>query len=228
MHPDICLFYNPWQPFTGLWEVTEVTAGERLVTPVSKWTRIHPDGTFESGNGWLQNSVGTWVFEEKTSEFFLSDKFGLKDEYGPFLVQFTNREMIWTREEDGMKVVVRLRKIESLPVSTADLLIGLWDLEKAEQAGNGITNRFDPDNKYYVFIRWDRIYVERTPAGDRQAGYWHINAHRPEVTFLSHVQGKNPESWKVEVSEKSLEMRGISESNQDLVLFFRRIHQFPE
>lgn len=216
------------QSITGFWEIHKVTVGEEVMTPVAKWTRIHPDGTFESGNGWLQNSAGTWTYDEKSSGLTLQDRFGLEDEYGPFLVHLLKDKMIWRREEDGMQVVVTLEKTDKLPISTADLLTGLWDLVRAEQAGKEITTRFDPRNQYFILIRWDRIYVERTPGGDRQTGYWHIHAHRPEVTFLSHAQGKNPESWEVKVTEKSLEMQGISENNRDLVLFFGRIHQLPE
>lgn len=48
---------------TGLWEVTKVIVGQEEMTPVAKWTQINKDGTFETGNGWLQNGNGTWTFD---------------------------------------------------------------------------------------------------------------------------------------------------------------------
>lgn len=216
------------QHVTGLWEIKQVTVGEETKTPVAKWARIHDDHTFQSGNGWLQNSEGTWTFDEEKRQFTLDDKYGIKDEYGAFTVHFSNGKMIWERHEDGMKVVVMLIKTEKLPMSTADKLPGLWDLTEAKQEGTNITSTFDPENKYYLFIRWDRIYVERTPKGDRSTGYWHIDGHRPEVTLLNHNVNKDPDKWNVSVTDSTLLMIGISDTNHDRELKFKKIHQFPE
>lgn len=89
-------------------------------------------------------------------------------------------------------------------------------------------NTFDPDNQYYMFIRWVRIYVERTPDGNRQSGYWHINGHRPEFTLMNQDFGTEPQSWKVKtLDDNKLQMTGISDSNHELVRLYSRIDKFP-
>lgn len=228
-----CLLINSpaiAQPITGLWEVTKVTAGDQEMTPVAKWTRIHGDGTYESGNGWLQNAVGQWSYDPTTNGFRPVEDNGIIDPYGPFTVRFQEEDeaMIWQRQEDGMEVTVFLHKIDKLPMSPADKLRGLWDLKQATEEGTDITSTFDPEDKYYLFIRWDRIYLERTPLGERATGYWHINAHRPEITFMSHTTDKQPEMWRVLVEDNELQLTGLSDSNNKRVLTFSRINEFPE
>lgn len=132
------------------------------MTPVAKWTIIDDDHTYRSGNGWLQNSVGTWTYDDKVRQFLPTGINGLKDEFGSFKVSFSNENMMWEREEDGMKVQITMERINEMPMSDADKLIGLWDLTQANNNGETITPNFDPENKQYLFIRWDRIYRERT------------------------------------------------------------------
>jgi hypothetical protein len=216
------------QPVTGFWEITKVMVGEEIMTPVARWTRINADHTFQSGNGWLQNSIGTWTYDERQSQYSAEDNYGIRDEYGPFNVRFDGDTMFWERIEEEMQVKVTLEKITSKPMSTADRLHGLWDLTHIVEAGRDITAMFDPDGLYYVFIRWDRIYVERNADGEQSTGYWHIHGHRPEVTFLSHRENEKPKGWTVEVSDTQLSMTGVSETNKDLELQFQRIHEFPE
>jgi len=217
------------QDLTGLWEITVVTVGDEIMTPVAKWTRINDDGTFESGNGWSQNSVGTWQLEKGTAYLKLLAKNGIKDEFGPFSVMMTtSNDMSWQREEEGMNVVVSLERIEELPIAPADNLQGLWDLVEAVEDGESTLSTYDPDGKYYIFIRWDRIYVERTAKGQRSTGYWHINGHRPHLTLMSHDKSENAKSWRIEVSDSKLTMTGISDSNKDLMLVFNRLQVFPD
>jgi hypothetical protein len=143
------------QPVTGLWEVTNVTAGSHSITPVAKWTRINPGGTFQSGNGWRQNSEGTWSYDDKTAQFSPKETNGIEEGYGPFTVSFKDSSMLWKREEDGMQVTVTWKKIDQLPMAPADMAAGLWDLIAASDNGKNVLSSYDPDNKYYIFIRWD-------------------------------------------------------------------------
>lgn len=216
------------QKITGLWEVTKVEMGDQSMTPVAKWTRINKDGTYQSGNGWLQNSIGTWSYDKTANQFSPVEANGIADNYGPFTVSFEGETMFWKRMEDGMEVTVTLESIWEMPMSTADKLNGLWDLQSTTDDGKDITGEYDPDNKYYLFIRWDRIYIERTSKGERKSGYWHINAHRPEITLLSQPGVKEPESWAITINNRVLTLKGISDSNKSLELTFTRIHQFPE
>ena len=216
------------QGIIGLWEIKNVTVGEESMTPIAKWTNIKPDGTYTSGNGWLQNSQGTWNYDEDKKELTNTETIGLIDEFGAFNVSFADDNMIWERVEEGMNVTVILQKIETIPQAPADMSQGLWDLVSVNDGEGDLTNSFDPENKYYIFIRWDRIYVERTPEGNRETGYWHMHGHRPEITLLPHNPDKQPESWRVENSMSKLVLTGISDSNKGKVYKFKRLNQFPE
>ncbi len=216
------------QDISGLWAIKKVLVGGQTMTPVAKWTNIQKDGSYQSGNGWLQNSEGTWTFDKKKKLYAPIETNGIKDEFGPFTVELNNDTMTWLREEEGMIVTVELVKINRIPQSTADQIVGLWDLKDATKNNTSIVNTIDPDNKHYIFIRWDRLYISRTSEGKRATGYWHIHGHKPEVTLLSHTKKNPAETWKVTVSADTLQMVGISDSNKGIEKIYKRIHQFPK
>jgi hypothetical protein len=216
------------QNLFGLWEMSKVEVGDQTMTPVAKWTQINPDGTYQTGNGWLQNGAGTWTYDKKNNAFEALDPNGIKDEFGPFTVSFLGKNMQWQRMEEGMKVIVTLKPIEQLPKATADRLKGLWDLCQAEKDGQPILATIDPEEKQYLFIRWDRIYEERDAEGQESTGYWHIHGHKPELTLLSHNKEKEAESWKVAFEEGMLVLSGISDSNKGLEYRYKRLNSFPK
>jgi len=216
------------QPVVGFWEIKEVKVGTEVMTPVAKWTRIEAGGTYQSGNGWLQNSEGTWTYNEKQKAFLPKETNGLSDPFGAFQVSTNDGEMVWEREEEGMTVSIVFQSIEELPKAPADWLSGLWQLHEVTRNQEVVTAAFDPDNRHYIFFQWDRIYVAQTPAGERATGYWHINSHRPEITLLPHREGAAPESWKIAAADTELRMTGISDTNKGTGRVYRRIHQFPE
>ena len=204
------------QEIIGFWEIKNVMVGEKDMTPVAKWTKINKDQTYQSGNDWLQHSRGKWIYDIKTKQFLPKEKFGIEDEYDAFTVSFLDGSMIWERVEDGMVVVVSLEKIEELPMSKADELIGLWDLNKAIKEEEVITYSSDPDDMFYIFIRWDRVYVQRSSQAERSTGCWHIHGHRPEITLISHKEKTDNEKWRVEVNDSELRLFGISDENKRL------------
>ncbi|PWJ39946.1 hypothetical protein [Sediminitomix flava] len=215
------------QDVVGFWEFQKVTVGEEVMTPVAKWTKINADQSFESGNGWLQNGKGTWTFDKSTNKFTPTQSLGLLDEFGGFTVSFNKNKMIWTREEEGMAVVVTLVRIIEKPKSTADKVVGLWDLVEARQSDADILSSFDGEDKRYLFIRWDRIVLERNEKGEKSTGYWHMHGHKPLLTIMPHSEGKDAESWKVEVSDSTLKLVGKSASNKEMVFTYHRLQHFP-
>ncbi|MBN7814565.1 hypothetical protein [Algoriphagus pacificus] len=210
----------------GFWEVENVAVGEENMTPVAKWFKINQDGTYQTGNGWLQNGEGQWDYDSKTNKYAAQDDLDVGDEFGAFDVSFTGEKMIFEREEEGMHVKVMLVPIEKLPMSPTDYLEGFWDLVEITENGQSILSEFDGEGKHKLFIRWDRIYNNFTSEGKRMSGYWHINGHRPEITLLPHQGDKGPESWKIEVSEKELVMTGISDSNRGIQRKYMRLKSF--
>ncbi len=216
------------QDISGLWEINKVLVGGQTMTPVAKWTHIHKDGSYQSGNGWLQNAEGTWTFDKKKKLYAPIETNGIKDEFGPFTVELVNNTMTWLREEEGMIVTVQLTKIDRIPKSTADRIVGLWDLHDVSKNEKSILETTDPENKHYIFIRWDRLYRERTSKGERATGYWHMHGHKPEITLLSHNKNIPPQTWKVSADANLLKMTGISEANKGIEKIYKRIHQFPK
>ena len=61
--------YSQQESLIGLWEIQKVEVGEDNMTPVAKWTKINTDGTYQSGNGWLQNSQGQWNYDSKNKMY---------------------------------------------------------------------------------------------------------------------------------------------------------------
>ena len=216
------------QDITGFWAVEKVTVGEEIMTPVAKWFKINEDNTSQAGNGWLQNATGTWAYDTEKKLYTPINQYGLKDEFGAFRVSFEGKKMYWEREEEGLPVKVTLYPITEMPRSITDQIHGMWAFKSIKKEGKDMTKSFDPENKHYLFVRWDRLYVSRTPDNKRNTGYWHINGHRPEVTLLPHAQDQDAESWQVSVNnEQTLTMIGISESNKGIERIYERIDYFP-
>ena len=214
------------QDIVAFWEIKKVIVGGKTMTPVAKWTKINKDGSYQSGNGWLQNAVGTWQFDKKNNLYSTVETMGIKDEFGPFTVEFNDDKMTWLREEDGRIVTVSLEKITKMPKATADELIGVWDLTTVTKNNEDFTATFDPDNQCYLFIRWDRMFVKHNSKDNRITGYWHMNGHKPEITFLPKT--KNNESWTVEITATEFKMTGISDTNEGTIMTYLRIYEFPK
>ncbi len=209
---------------SGMWEFTKVTLGDEEVTPVAKWTRLNEDGTFQSGNGWVQNAEGTWNYDKESKSFLPVTKNGITDEFGPFEVSFTGDGLTWKRKEEGMEVVVSLRRINEIPKGPMDEIVGLWDLDDAQSNGRNILDEMDPGLNRYLFIRWDRIFVFGNTPDGRLTGYWHFDGHRPQVTLIYHDSARDREYWNVSYEDGKM----IWNNSEFVELTFSRIGKFPE
>ena len=129
----------------GLWLVEKVQVGENSMTPISKWTQFNADSTHTSGNGWLQHSYGNWSL--KKNQLKVTDKDGIIDPAEPFTIEVKENKMTWKRNEEGQEITVFLKRIDKLPKSEGNKLIGLWKLTKATDDGNDITVMVNPDDK---------------------------------------------------------------------------------
>lgn len=213
------------QPIVGFWGVSSVVVGERTMTPVAKWFRYNSDGTFQSGNGWTQNAVGTWTFDTRNSKLSSSNTNGIKDDYGPFLVTPEGSTVVLERQEDGMKVRVTLVKIDAMPAAPADQICGLWKLEKVTGKDGHVKNDFDPGLRQFLHVRPDRRYRLRNPDGTFAHGYWHMDGHKPEFTLINDDRKIDYAAFTVAIEGDNLALS--SRAGQDLVFHYTRIFEFP-
>lgn len=208
----------------GLWEVTSVQVGSEALTPVARWTELTSDGSYASGNGWLQNGDGTWEFDEERNELLMTIKTGFEDSFGPFKVEMvSDDEMIWSREENGQMVIVKNKRIEEKPKHPATLAIGLWMVKQAMNGESDETERFTSEEFQGVFVRWDNLFQEITPNG-RISGMWRVDAHRPVIDILYYDGSKPLQYWSLEFDNENT----MTWTRDDLVIQFERLNAFPE
>jgi hypothetical protein len=216
------------QPVVGFWKVEKVEIGDFELTPIAKWIKINLDSTYQSGNGWLQNMEGKWIFDSRIMTYLSVGFNGIKDEFGPFSVTYKDEAMIWKRAENGDSVVILLDRITKLPKLPADEITGLWELKEIIKNNLSKTGSFEAEEIKYIFLKWDRRYWSRKFNNKRTFGYWHINGHRPELTLIDDQKDKANEKWNILVKDRELKMIGISDSNKNSVRKYRSISEFPE
>lgn len=178
---------------SGLWLVDQVSVGEETMTPVGKWTRFNADGTQSSGNGWKQHTIGEWKLEGDQLE--LTSHNAPEDEAGAFTVLWiSDEELQWTRVEMGDTVVVRLSRIDELPTTDADRLIGEWEVVSA------------PDSSEFyegiiVFIRWDNI-LKITVDGTDYYGIYRIHGHRNSIEWIPYSVELVKANWSFQFDQE--------------------------
>jgi len=166
---------------TGLWEVANVSVGERNMTPVAKWFDISTDGAVLGGNGGMINIRGKYTYSASISELAFIDEEQGPDPMGAFKVDVNDSLMTWQREEEGMNVTVTLDRIDKIPLGPWDKCIGPWTPEDEEMGSD-------------LFMGWDRTYRLVSEDGT-QRGIWHIQAHSPDLT--TYAQDGTSKSWVI-------------------------------
>ncbi|MCV9385675.1 hypothetical protein [Reichenbachiella ulvae] len=209
-------------PMLGLWGVDLVTVGDRDVTPTAKWFRFREDMSCEAGNGWTQNLIGTYTYSDGT--FKPTNKNQPLDPFGPFKVTFTDDNMFWEREEEGMRVKVTLSPINKFPAAPADQVIGLWDLQIVKQKGKDITASYDPKGLQYLNVRWTRQYDVRLADGSQTRGFWHMDAHDPRLSLVNYDKEVPVEQYMIYTVGDSLIMESL---DKQTVMTYQRILERP-
>ena len=130
--------------------------------------------------------------------------------------------------EEGQEVTIFLTVAYEMPMSPADLIKGIWTLDRVEHNGKDITEEFDPEHQYFMFIRWDRIYIEGDVDGKRNTGYWFMHPHKPEFTIIPHGTDPKSEAWNVTFPGNSLIMTGVSPEKEGVVMTFSKSDGIPE
>lgn len=213
-------------PVVGLWEVTQVNVGEEIMTPVAKWFRNNADGSFQAGNGWTQNSVGFWKYDEKASTYSSASTNGVEDEFGAFQISFQEGQMIMQREEEGMTVVVKMKQVEELPVAPADQLPGVWLLDQATSSDHSILDSIQIETVQFIHIRPDKRFRLRKGDGTQDRGYWHMHGHKPELTLIHYNREKDYQQFMVSFQDEL--MTFDSQDEENVRLTYKRVFSFPE
>lgn len=213
------------ETMSGLWLITEVKVGNKKMTPDAKWSRFNEDGTQESGNGWFQHSYGSWELDEASKELSIITENGLDDPFGAFNVEEMGAEdMVWSRVEEGEDVRVVLERIERLPSTNRDRLIGLW--EAIDFTGRDSLFGEEASKKDYLFIRWDGKFVVESGIG-KTYGVYNVHAHKPEIELIPYGSADRS-FWKFSfLKEGEIEITLLNRE-VDVKRTFRRVRNFPQ
>lgn len=205
----------------GLWMVTSVQVGDEEMTPNARWMQFHADSTQQSGNGFFQHSYGSWSLNQ--NKLSTKNTNGLTDSYGPFTISYHADTMRWERIEDEQLVIVKLRRIEELPQTYADQLLGLWKLEQATSSDNYFSESVGPSD--YLFIRWDKRFVLHNDSG-RFSGMYHVNGHRPRLIFIPNDEEMERSYWEIDAQPNQLKLKKLG-TDSLVERRFSRIYEFP-
>ncbi|MFY0604141.1 MAG: hypothetical protein JXQ93_09335 [Flavobacteriaceae bacterium] len=218
-----CQKANTIASIEGLWLVEKVEMGSNQMTPVARWMRFNTDGTQTSGNGWLQHSVGSW--ELKKDKLSIVNSNGISDAYDPFQYSLEEKKMTWKRNEEGDTVIVFLKKIEKLPISEGNQLMGLWELKEFIENDVDKTNTINAPEKAMIHFRWDNTYVQYNMPIDKKYGVYKVHGHKPEIQMINYGKGNSFDFWKFKISEAFLTMTSTDNTTK---IVFKRSHQFPQ
>lgn len=207
----------------GLWLVESVEVGEHSQTPIARWTRFNADGTQTSGNGWFQHSIGIWTL--KDNQLSVKSENGIEDQAEAFTISLENDKMTWKRNEEGQEVTVHLKRINVLPVSEGNKLLGLWKLIKSTDSGNDITVMSNPDSKAMLHLRWDNMYVQHNMPKGKSYGIYKIHGHKPEIQMVNYGDSSQFSFWKFAITDEKLTLISTDSTS---TMEFERIHQFIE
>lgn len=210
----------------GFWKVIKVSQGDQIITPVAKWFKIKEDNTFQSGNGWTQNSYGTWTFNENEKKYSSNTLNGIKDEFGAFDTYFSGDTLFWERTENEMKVMVSLIPISEMPMALADKILGLWQLVEVKKGNNNQISTYDPKGKQFIFIRPDKRYRVRNSKEKISQGFWHMDGHKPILTLINYDRSIENKLFQIEIKNGALIMK--QPANDGLFLIYKRINVYPE
>ncbi|RNC86005.1 MAG: hypothetical protein ED557_04340 [Balneola sp.] len=209
---------------SGLWEATKVQVGTEEMTPVAKWSMFNEDGSFTTGNGWLQNGDGTWLFNEQTSKLSLTTITGFDNEFGAFTVDIVSDElMYWKRTEDGQEVTVTYERITEVPKDLRTNVVGLWQIELVLEGETDITKDYTKDGSWFYHIRWDNLVNVMTSEG-RTSGMWRVDAHRPTLDILYYDEKKSLDYWALSFENED----SMTWKREALTIQLKRLTAFPD
>lgn len=209
---------------SGLWEATKVQVGTEELTPVAKWTLFNENGSFTTGNGWLQNGDGSWSFNQQSSQISLTTITGFEDEFGAFTIDFVSDDfMNWKRMENGEEVIVSYQRIKEIPKDLRTNVVGLWQLDVVWEGEKDITKTYTKGESLFFHIRWDNLINMMSPEG-RTSGMWRIDAHRPTLDILYYDEKKSLDYWALSFEDENQ----MVWKRDELTIQLKRLTSFPD
>jgi len=209
----------------GLWKIERIQSRSDEVNPSSRWVRFDKK-TQVNGTGWYQHSFGTWKIKKK--EISMLNTNGYENEILPYKLKVKKDVMEWYREEDGKISRIYFRRIEEIPLSNQDKLIGAWKLTTVLDDGKELTREWDPKLNRYIILKWDNTFTDvNTPDGTSKAGMYRVETRRNEVELIHNSAECKREVWKYEISDKKLVLSRMGEGNE-LILEYKRIDKLPK
>lgn len=205
----------------GLWLVEQVQVGKMAMTPVQKWTRFNADGTQTSGNGWLQHAYGTWKLEGNSLSVL--DDNGIHSMTDPFTVDIQETYMDWRRMENGEEVIVNFKRIDKIPPSDGNKLVGLWKLKSSFDNGNDITAMVNPDGKSMLQLAWDNRYVQHNMPQGKKYGVYKIHGHKNEIQLVNYGNESKFSFWNFSFQGEELILESTDQTSK---MIFERIHDY--
>lgn len=207
----------------GTWQVDRVLAHTDEVTPQARWVKFEKKNYQESGNGWQKHSYGSYTFKKHILTV-LNDN-GPEDEFEPFTVKIKKKTMEWERREDGRRIKVMLSKIEEIPMSNRDKLIGIWDLERVVEGQKEMLKEYDPNYNRYVYISWDNVFtIRNTPTGAHR-GFYRVHSHRNEIEVFYTSDENKREVWQYELKDDKLILSSTNKEPQ-VIKEYKRVNKF--
>ena len=200
----------------GLWLVKKVEVGNKEMTPIARWMSFKSDSTQTSGNGWLQHSLGTWSLNE--NKLSITNTNGFNDTNEPFNVVLNPNTMTWSRKEDGQNVKIFLEKINKLPTSEGNKLIGLWERIP-------INDSLIYQHTSILYLRWDNTYVKHNEGARKKYGIYKIHGHKPELQLVNYGDKPEFKFYNFSVNDTLLTLKSLK-GNEEII--YSRIHQFPQ
>jgi hypothetical protein len=206
------------QEFVGLWQIQKVEVGSQEMTPIAKWSRINEDHTHESGNGWYQHSIGTWNYNSENKKIDLVNTNGLKDEFGAFSILIsTDQEMIWSRQEGEDTVILSFKRIDKIPQSPSNKLLGVWKL-KTE-----VKESVDP----YLFFRWDQILIDQQKVNEKKYAIYKTHGHKQELQIIYYEDPLRQENWNYQFDSNNHLILENNNTKEGKKLEFEKIDYIP-
>lgn len=194
--------YTATAQIEGLWEVKKVMVGDQLLTPTAKWFDLKANKQVESGNGGITNLEGSWDLTGEILTF--KNAQGVTDPYGSFTIGVQNKDMTWSRKEDGRMVTINLSKSDQKPKAPWDKIVGYWVLEKVLRGTEDVTAYYNTDNDRFIFIRWDRRFNSNYVGEkkDDHRGFWHIESHSPYLRLFSGKGDLYDTNWDISFNDQ--------------------------